>query len=219
MKSNFEYNFDDEIINDDDSESASYIGFPYPIKVSKYDRPHVIELIFPLKRVDYFINRIMLFKLFINKNTTNKEAYNLLLKLSKENSLANKNTTSLFDSMIYNTIKKKMYLYDDDKLLLNKDNSYLDYILSTFISMTIETGVGDFEHNSKVVEKIEKEGNTDLNIILNRKISCLFEEYLDSEEFAIDEINRLKKAKEEKDEYFIEKYIVLAKNLVEFFNN
>ena len=59
----------------------------------------------------------------------------------------------------------------------------------------------------------------DLNIILNRKMSYLFEEYLDSEEFAIDEINRLKKAKEEKDEYFIEKYIVLAKNLVEFFNN
>ena len=50
-------------------------------------------------------------------------------------------------------------------------------------------------------------------------MSYLFEEYLDSEEFAIDEINRLKKAKEEKDEYFIEKYIVLAKNLVEFFNN
>ena len=69
------------------------------------------------------------------------------------------------------------------------------------------------------MEKIEKEGNMDLNIILNRKMSSLFEEYLDSEEFAIDEINRLKKAKEEKDEYFIEKYIVLAKNLVEFFNN
>lgn len=49
----------------------------------------------------------MLFKLFINKNTTNKEAYNLLLKLSKENSFANKNTASLFDNMIYNTIKKK----------------------------------------------------------------------------------------------------------------
>ena len=155
MESNFEYNFDDENINDDGSENASYIGFPYPIKVSKYDRPHVIELTFPLKRVNYFINRIMLFKLFINKNTTNKEAYNLLLKLSKENSLVNKNTASLFDNMIYNTIKKKMYLYDDDKLLLDKDNSYLDYILSTFISMTIDTGVGDFEHNSKVVPKDE----------------------------------------------------------------
>ena len=77
----------------------------------------------------------------------------------------------------------------------------------------------NFEHNLKVVEKIEKEGNMNLNIILNRKMSCLFDEYLNSEEFAIDEINRQKQANEEKDEYFIEKYIVLAKNLVEFFNN
>ena len=74
----------------------------------------------------------------------------------------------------------------------------------------------NFESNLKIVDKIEKEGNPELNMILNRKFRCLFEEYLNSEEFRIDEINRLKNSKVEKDEYYIEKYIFLAQHFIEF---
>ena len=74
----------------------------------------------------------------------------------------------------------------------------------------------NFECNLRIVDKIEKEGNPELNAILNRKMSCLFEEYLNSEEFGIDEINRLKNSKVEKDEYYIEKYIFLAQHFIEF---
>ena len=74
----------------------------------------------------------------------------------------------------------------------------------------------NFESNLKIVDKIEKEGNPELNMILNRKFCCLFEEYLNSEEFGIDEINRLKNSKVEKDEYYIEKYIFLAQHFIEF---
>jgi len=74
----------------------------------------------------------------------------------------------------------------------------------------------NFECNLRIVDKIEKEGNPELNVILNRKLRCLFEEYLNSEELGIDEINRLKNSKVEKDEYFIEKYIFLAKHFIEF---
>ena len=74
----------------------------------------------------------------------------------------------------------------------------------------------NFELNLKIVDKIEKEGNPELNMILNRKFRCLFEEYLNSEEFGIDEINRLKNSKVEKDEYYIEKYIFLAQHFIEF---
>jgi len=74
----------------------------------------------------------------------------------------------------------------------------------------------NFECNLRIVDKIEKEGNPELNVILNRKLSCLFEEYLNSEEFGIDEINRLKNSKVEKNEYFIEKYIFLAQHFIEF---
>ena len=77
----------------------------------------------------------------------------------------------------------------------------------------------NFDCNLKVVDKIEKEGNPELNAILNRKLSCLFEEYLNSEEFGIDEINRLKHSKVKKDEYFIEKYIFLAQHFIEFCNS
>ena len=77
----------------------------------------------------------------------------------------------------------------------------------------------NFDCNLRIVDKIEKEGNPELNVILNRKLSCLFEEYLNSEEFGIDEINRLKHSKVKKDEYFIEKYIFLAQHFIEFCNS
>ena len=74
-----------------------------------------------------------------------------------------------------------------------------------------------YENNLKIVKKIEKEGNAELNSILNMKTKTLYEEYLNSKEF-VDEINRLKKPNKvrPKDEYYIEKYIYLAKHLIEF---
>ena len=74
----------------------------------------------------------------------------------------------------------------------------------------------NYKHNLNLVDKIEKEGNDELNIILNMKILCLFNEYLNSEEFGIDEISKIKNAKVKKDEYYIEKYIYLAKHFIEF---
>ena len=76
----------------------------------------------------------------------------------------------------------------------------------------------NYYHNLDIVDKIEKEGNVELNIILNRKISYLFEEYLNSEEFGKDEMNRLNNSIEEKKEYYIEKYIYLARTYIEFCN-
>ena len=74
----------------------------------------------------------------------------------------------------------------------------------------------NYNHNSKLVDEIEKKGKPELIMILNRKLRNLFEEYLNSEEFGIDEINRLKNSKVEKDEYYIEKYIFLAQHFIEF---
>ena len=74
----------------------------------------------------------------------------------------------------------------------------------------------NFEHNLKIVDEIEKEGNPELNMILNRKLRCLFEEYVESEEFGKIELNRLKKSKIEKDEYYLKKYVFLAKHFIEF---
>ena len=71
----------------------------------------------------------------------------------------------------------------------------------------------NYKHNLKIVNEIEKKGNPELNMIFNRKLCCLFEEYLNSEEFGIIELNKLKN---EKDDYYIGKYVYLAKNFIEF---
>ena len=70
-----------------------------------------------------------------------------------------------------------------------------------------------YKHNLKIVNEIEKKGNPELNMIFNRKLCCLFEEYLNSEEFGIIELNKLKN---EKDDYYIGKYVYLAKRFIEF---
>ena len=71
----------------------------------------------------------------------------------------------------------------------------------------------NYKHNLKIVNEIEKKGNPELNMIFNRKLCCLFEEYLNSEELGIIELNKLKN---EKDDYYIGKYVYLAKRFIEF---
>ena len=56
--------------------------------------------------------------------------------------------------------------------------------------------------------------NDDLKYIFNLKYFELFEEYINSKEFRIDEINRLKKNKME--DLYIQRYIHLARHYIEF---
>ena len=52
-------------------------------------------------------------------------------------------------------------------------------------------------------------------MIINRKFRCLFEEYINSEEFGNVELTRLKFEKK-KDDYYLKKYVYLAKHFIEF---
>ena len=67
-----------------------------------------------------------------------------------------------------------------------------------------------------MIQNEEIKENEELNMIMNKTICELYEEYINSDEFKISEINRLKKNKMQ-DEY-ITKYVSLAKNLTEFFS-
>lgn len=73
-----------------------------------------------------------------------------------------------------------------------------------------------FEHNSILVDKIEKGGEPELNMILNKKISHLFDEYLNSVEFLIIERNRIAKKKNMTNDYYLQKYMYLSKNWNKF---
>ena len=76
-----------------------------------------------------------------------------------------------------------------------------------------------YENNLEIVNLIKKDQNSALNEMLNKKFSELFEEYLNSDEFKIGEIQRLLNATKPKSVNYIQKYKYLAKNLIKFFAN
>ena len=76
-----------------------------------------------------------------------------------------------------------------------------------------------YENNLEIVNLIKKDQNSDLNAMLNKKFSELFEEYLNSDEFKIGEIQRLLNATKPKSGNYIQKYKYLARNLINFFTD
>ena len=88
--------------------------------------------------------------------------------------------------------KKELYIYENDKGLFN------------------------FKQNLKIVQSEEIKKNENFQKLLNKTFRELFEEYLNSDEFKIAEINRLRK-KNMGDDY-IKKYIELSITLIEFFS-
>ena len=77
--------------------------------------------------------------------------------------------------------------------------------------------LNNYYHNLKVLKNKDIEENEELNKILNIKYRELYEDYLNSKEFKIDEINRLKEKNMEKS--YIERYIYLSKHFIEFFSD
>ena len=73
----------------------------------------------------------------------------------------------------------------------------------------------NYAHNLKVINREEIKQNQVFKIILNKTFVELYEEYINSEEFGIEEVERLKKKK--MDDAYIRNYINLAKSLVKFF--
>ena len=73
----------------------------------------------------------------------------------------------------------------------------------------------NYSQNLKVVQSEEISENKELKIIFNKTINELYEEYINSDEFNIIEINRLKEKKMQDD--YIKRYINLARYLILFF--
>ena len=78
------------------------------------------------------------------------------------------------------------------------------------------SGLNNYFHNLKVVQSEDIKNNGEFKVILNKTISELYEEYINSDEFKIGEINRLKK-KNMNDDY-VKKYICLSNHLIQFFS-
>ena len=77
-----------------------------------------------------------------------------------------------------------------------------------------KSGFENYSHNLKVVQSEDIKENEEFKKIFKKTICELYEEYLNSDEFKIGEINRLKE-KNMADDY-IARYIYLANHLIEF---
>ena len=73
----------------------------------------------------------------------------------------------------------------------------------------------NFAHNKEILGKKEIQENEELQEILNKTYRELFEVYINSKEFNVDEINRLKNKKN--GTLYIKFYKYLAKTLIEFY--
>ncbi len=79
-----------------------------------------------------------------------------------------------------------------------------------------EKGLDNYLHNLRVIQSEEIKENKEFKKILGKTFRELYEEYINSDEFKIGEIGRLKKHKM-KDDY-IKKYVYYSRELIEFFN-
>ena len=81
-----------------------------------------------------------------------------------------------------------------------------------------EKGFKNYKKNSKIVESEEIKNYEELQNILNKTFRQLYEDYINSDEFKVDEINRLKYKKKE-DSNYIEKYKIIAETFINFVLN
>ena len=139
-------------------------------------------------------------------NTTLVHGLNKILK-----TIGSKHYFETFPSQFASDVKKER-----NNIILNKT---LLEILENEALYRRENKKGrkNYLHNLKVVQNKEIKENKILKSILNKTFTELYEEYLKSEDFRIKEINRLKNSKMGDD--YIKKFIILAKNLINFFSN
>ena len=93
------------------------------------------------------------------------------------------------------------------------DKTLLEIILNK--ELYSENDLSNYNHNLKVVENKEFKKIGELKKILNKTFRELFEEFINSKEFNIDEINRLKN--NNLDNIYIERYIYQSIHFIEYF--
>ena len=154
----------------------------------------------------------------------------LLLRVRDEIKMTIASYQTLYESAILFGIRKQLQA-EEGKEELKKKKEELEIKKKKLIEkkLQLENKLKAFDkqvEERKQIEEAKREEeikflkeqneNLELMIILDKKYRELFEDYLDSEEFKIKEINRLKNANKNWDEYYIEKYKYLAKNYIEF---
>ena len=167
--------------------------------------------------------RNLLKKRFRDKRPRNENQDNIRRKIKRgffNNALVKKLNDKLRSNGIIKYFGKFPHLFVND-VNQKKNKQILGMTLQEIFekkelySIKDKVTLDNYLHNKDLIQNEEIKENEELNMIMNKTICELYEEYINSDEFKISEINRLKKNKMQ-DEY-ITKYVSLAKNLTEFF--
>ena len=116
-------------------------------------------------------------------------------------------------NLIFQNIGIKNYFEKFSLNHINKKNKIkiMNMTLKQFIEKN-ESSKKKVDHNVYILNILEKYKKPVLKRILNTSLKELYEAYINSDEFKVDEINRLKK--KNMNDWYINRYIFLSKNFL-----
>ena len=81
-----------------------------------------------------------------------------------------------------------------------------------------ENDLNNYYHNLKVINSNDINKNEEFEIIINKKYSQLFKEYINSSQFKIEDIKDIKQEMKEMKNDYLKRYIAQTKHFIEYFS-
>ena len=225
LNSNFEGIKTDAKISYDCSKAKDkkkYFNVIYPHNDSlfnKTDKEDTINLITEKDEINFLGNKRLSYR---RQRKDNKD--NIRTKIKR----------GFFNSALINKLNDKLKSIGSTKYFMKFPQNFVSDISQKrnkeIVNLTLkeifekkelykqenEIGFENYLHNLKVIQSEIIKENSEFKKILNKTFRELYEEYINSDEFKIGEIGRLKEHKMEDD--YIKKYIYLSRELIDFFN-
>ena len=210
----------------------------YYFNNKKENKSNIVD--YAKKRKIFNVIQIKKFDMFNNKENASLSNENILrknkvfptIKRRRENqdNIRKKLKTAFFNKFLYKKINQilknkqsKLYFTKFPISFVNdiRKNNNKNIINKTLLEIMLnkelynEKDLNNYHCNLKVLENKETKEIQELKEILNKKFCELFDEYINSKEFNIDEIKRLKN--NNMDNIYIERYIYQSKHFIEYF--
>ena len=210
----------------------------YYFNNKKENKSNIVD--YAKKRKIFNVIQIKKFDMLNNKENASLSNENILrknkvfptIKRRRENqdNIRKKLKTAFFNKFLYKKINQilknkqsKLYFVKFPISFVNdiRKNNNKNIINKTLLEIMLnkelykEKDLNNYHCNLKVLENKETKEIQELKEILNKKFCELFDEYINSKEFNIDEIKRLKN--NNMDNIYIERYIYQSKHFIEYF--
>jgi hypothetical protein len=224
--------------NEDDSkdQSSSNLFSLESLQEKEQEKKPLFEVVYPKKDLLFSKteNNSGLISIEETEETFLKRKRLLIRKPRKDNqdNMRKKIKRGFFNTALINILNQKLESFGCSKYFEKFPQFFVSdvnqkrnkEIFSMTLSEILEkkelyeneqkSGFENYSHNLKVVQSEDIKENEEFKKIFKKTICELYEEYLNSDEFKIGEINRLKE-KNMADDY-IARYIYLANHLIEF---